>query len=68
MSCSEHDDMEVVVQIRKISSSRQLLEHLTSPVPVAVEDVPNVNEAKVLGPQGFLRASHAVSGSTIRTW
>lgn len=61
MSCKEKDDMDVVVQIRKISSTGQLLEHLNYPCPVPVEDVPNVNTAKTLGPTGFLRASHAVS-------
>ena len=61
MSCAQHDDIDVVVQIRKISTSGKLLEHLNYPCPVPVEEVPNVNVAKTLGPQGFLRASHAVS-------
>jgi hypothetical protein len=61
MSCAQHDDMDVVVQIRKISASGQLLEHLNYPCPVPVEEVPNVNVAKTLGPQGFLRASHSIS-------
>lgn len=61
MSCAQHDDMDVVVQIRKISSTGQPLEHLNYPCPVPVQEVPNVNTAKTLGPQGFLRASHAVS-------
>lgn len=55
--------MDVAVQIRKISASGQLLEHLNYPCPVPVEEVPDVNTAKTLGPQGFLRASHAVTKS-----
>lgn len=61
LSCAEHDDMDVVVQIRKIDSEGRMLQHLNYPCPVPVEDVPDFNTAKTLGPQGFLRASHAVS-------
>ncbi len=61
MSCKEHDDLDVAVQTRKIDVNGNLLEHLNYPCPVPVEDVPNVNTAKTLGPQGFLRASHGVS-------
>ena len=61
MSCAEKDDLDVVVQIRKISRTGELLEHLNYPLPVPVEQVPNSNVAKTLGPQGFLRASHAIS-------
>lgn len=58
MSCDDHDDFDVAVQIRKISKNGELLEHLNYPCPVGIEHVPNVNTAKALGPQGFLRASH----------
>jgi predicted acyl esterase len=61
MSTNGSDDMDVAVQIRKINSSGQPLEHLNYPCPVPIEQVPDVNTAKTLGPQGFLRASHAVS-------
>ena len=61
MSCPDSTDMDVVVQIRKISRSSTPLGHLNYPCPVAEEHVPNVNVAKTLGPQGFLRASHRVS-------
>ncbi|KAK0454523.1 Alpha/Beta hydrolase protein [Armillaria borealis] len=61
VSCKEHDDLDVAVQIRKIDVKGNLLEHLNYPCPVPVEDVPNVNTAKTLGSQGFLRASHGVS-------
>jgi hypothetical protein len=61
MSCPEKDDMDIVIQIRKISTSGKLLEHLNYPCPVPVDGVPDVNTTKTLGPQGFLRASHGVS-------
>ncbi|KAE8363836.1 Alpha/Beta hydrolase protein [Aspergillus caelatus] len=62
MSCDVKDDFDVVVQIRKISASGELLESLNwSPMPVPGPKVPNVNVAKHLGQQGMLRASHHVS-------
>ncbi|KAL4912674.1 Alpha/Beta hydrolase protein [Aspergillus aurantiobrunneus] len=62
MSCDAADDFNVVVQIRKISSSGEPLESLNwSPMPKPRPDVPNVNVAKHLGPQGMLRTSHHVS-------
>ncbi|PYH94763.1 alpha/beta-hydrolase [Aspergillus ellipticus CBS 707.79] len=61
VSTPDHTDMDIVVQIRKISRDGALLEHLNYPCPVPLEEVPNVNTVKTLGPQGFLRASHAVS-------
>lgn len=53
--------MDITVQIRKIDANGNLLEHLNYPCPVPVNEVPDVNVAKTLGPQGFLRASHAVT-------
>jgi predicted acyl esterase len=61
MSTPDHDDMDVTVQIRKINSKGELLKHLNYPCPVPEAEVPDVNIAKTLGPQGFLRASHRVS-------
>ncbi|KAG5752377.1 hypothetical protein H9Q70_004983 [Fusarium xylarioides] len=61
MSCPDHDDFDVVVQIRKIDSKGRQLSHLNYPCPVAIDEVPDVNTAKTLGPQGFLRASHHIS-------
>ncbi|EXM21248.1 Xaa-Pro dipeptidyl-peptidase, C-terminal [Fusarium oxysporum f. sp. vasinfectum] len=61
MSCPDHDDFDVVVQIRKIDNKGRQLSHLNYPCPVAIDQVPDVNTAKTLGPQGFLRASHHVS-------
>ncbi|KAK5043483.1 hypothetical protein LTR84_011952 [Exophiala bonariae] len=53
--------MDVCVQLRKISVGGQPMEHLNYHCPVPVSEVPNVNIVKTLGPQGFLRASHAIS-------
>ncbi|PYI03906.1 alpha/beta-hydrolase [Aspergillus sclerotiicarbonarius CBS 121057] len=61
MSTPRHNDMDISVQIRKISSSGVPLEHLNYPCPVPVSAIPNVNTVKTLGPQGFLRASHTVT-------
>ncbi|KAG7410050.1 Cocaine esterase [Fusarium oxysporum f. sp. rapae] len=61
ISCPDHDDFDVVVQIRKIDNKGRQLSHLNYPCPVAIDEVPDVNTAKTLGPQGFLRASHSVS-------
>lgn len=61
MSCPDHDDIDVVVQIRKVNSSGRPSAHLNYPCPVPIDQVPDVNTAKTLGPQGFLRASHHVS-------
>jgi hypothetical protein len=61
MSCAEKDDMDVTVQIRKLSRTGELLTQLNYPIPVPHSEAPNVNVLKTLGPQGFLRASHAIS-------
>jgi uncharacterized protein len=58
VSTPDHDDMDVAVQIRKISKEGKLLKYLNYPCPVPEAEVPDVNTAKTLGPQGFLRASH----------
>jgi predicted acyl esterase len=62
MSCDSSDEMDVVVQIRKVSAFGKLLESLNwSPMPKPQPEVPDVNIAKHLGQQGMLRASHHVS-------
>ena len=61
MSCNDHTDFDVAVQIRKIDSEGKLMEHLNYLCPVPIDQVPDVNVTKYLGPQGFLRASHAIS-------
>lgn len=50
MPCPEHNDMDVVVQIRKVSASGELLESLNwQPVPKPSIEAPNVNVTKHLG-------------------
>lgn len=61
MSCQEHDDMDVNVQIRKIGADGQILTSLNYPCPVPEVEVDNTNVAKFLGCDGMLRASHRVS-------
>lgn len=67
MSCDDNDDMDVVVQIRKISTSGKMLTSINFPVPVTEDKVPDFNVAKYLGPQGMLRASHSVSRDDTKT-
>ncbi|XHF98745.1 hypothetical protein AWENTII_002284 [Aspergillus wentii] len=55
-------DMDVVIQIRKLSSTDTPLTSLNwSPMPKPAPEVPDVNVAKHLGQQGMLRASHGMS-------
>jgi uncharacterized protein len=61
VSTPDHNDMDVAVQIRKLDKNGTPLKHLNYPCPVPEPEVPNVNTAKTLGPQGFLRASHRVT-------
>jgi hypothetical protein len=61
MATDDHDEMDVGVQTRKIHGTAKPLRHLNYKCPVPVEEVPDFNTAKTLGPQGFLQASHRVS-------
>lgn len=61
VSCKDHDDLDIAVHIRKVSKHGKLLDHLNYPCPVPIEEVPSFNTSKCLGPQGFLRASHAIT-------
>lgn len=67
MSCKEKDDMDVVVQLRKIDSSGNLLEGVNFPCPVPEGEVPPAETSKLFGPQGFLRASSSVSRDQTRS-
>jgi len=61
VSCDEHDDMDVYVQLRKMDGSGRLLEHINIPphaLGLPADEIPNINPLKYLGPQGILRASH----------
>ncbi|KAF2993190.1 hypothetical protein E8E14_000388 [Neopestalotiopsis sp. 37M] len=61
MSCDEHDDMDIIVQIRKIDSKGNPLVALNYPVPCSATDITPNSHIQYYGPEGYLRASHAVS-------
>ncbi|OJJ78173.1 hypothetical protein ASPBRDRAFT_656495 [Aspergillus brasiliensis CBS 101740] len=63
----EKDDMDVVVQLRKLDSSGNLLEGVNFPCPVPESKVPAAETSKLFGPQGFLRASSSVSRDHTRS-
>ncbi|GKZ51977.1 hypothetical protein AbraIFM66951_008947, partial [Aspergillus brasiliensis] len=67
MSCKEKDDMDVVVQLRKLDRSGNLLEGVNFPCPVPESEVPAAETSKLFGPQGFLRASSSVSRDHTRS-
>lgn len=67
MSCRQRDDMDVVVQLRKIDSSGKFLEGVNFPCPVPESEVPCAETSKLFGPQGFLRASSAASRNRTRS-
>ncbi|KAJ5392912.1 hypothetical protein N7465_011886 [Penicillium sp. CMV-2018d] len=61
MSCNDHDDMDVFVQVRKANRGGQILQNINIPLSelnMAETDVDSVNPLKYLGPTGVLRASH----------
>lgn len=61
MSCDDHDDMDVFVQVRKANKDGQILQNINIPLSdlnMADTDVDSVNPLKYLGPTGVLRASH----------
>lgn len=67
MSCEQKDDMDVVVQLRKIDNSGNLLEGVNFPCPVPASEVPAAETSKLFGPQGFLRASSHISRDQSRS-
>lgn len=67
MFCADHDDLDVVCQLRKISREAKLLRQPTFPHALPVGERPDLNTTKILGPQGFLRASHSVSYDNSKT-
>ncbi len=67
MSCSEKDDMDVVVQLRKLDGAGNLIAGLNFPTSVPEVEAPEAETAKTYGPQGFLRASSRVSRDDSRS-
>jgi len=61
MHCDSATDLDVVIQIRKISASGERLEYANYPVPVPLPKLANTNVAKYIGPSGILRASRVVT-------
>lgn len=61
MSCAEHDDMDVVVQLQKVDKSGRPLVQVNYPVPDTVQKLAHNSHVKTFGPRGFLRASHTIS-------
>lgn len=61
VSCAEHDDLDIHIQIREIGVNGSLLANNNYPVPVPIHKLNNFNIAKYEGPSGVLRASHTVS-------
>jgi predicted acyl esterase len=61
MSCSEHDDLDVFVQIRKGDSNGNVLQNINIPLSelgLQASQVVTINTNKYIGPTGILRASH----------
>lgn len=61
VSCNDHDDMDVWVQLRKLDRTGKLLQNINIPskdTGLADEEVERSNPLVYLGPTGVLRASH----------
>lgn len=63
MSCTDTNDMDVYVILRKLDKSGQALLHLNIPLEdfpdgTKESDIPHVNIFRYVGPNGRLRASH----------
>jgi len=61
VSCNDHDDMDVWVQLRKVDRNGKLLQSINIPSKdsgQADEEVERSNPLVYLGPTGVLRASH----------
>ncbi|KAK6076840.1 hypothetical protein SCUP234_06909 [Seiridium cupressi] len=65
VSADQHHDLDVCVQIRKVAKDGKPLVSLNYMCPVPEPEVPHVNIAKFLGPDGMLRASHRVTKQTV---
>lgn len=62
MSCTDSDDMDVFVIIRKADKNGQVLRNVNVPLHElglsSEENVEGINSLKYIGPSGILRASH----------
>ncbi|KAL3447831.1 Alpha/Beta hydrolase protein [Aspergillus insuetus] len=62
MSCLDHDELDVFVQLRKVNQRGQILQNINIPLQhlglQSEEEVESINTLKYLGPTGVLRVSH----------
>ena len=61
VSCEDHDEMDIFVQLRKTDEQGNLLQNLNVPqeaLGISEHQIPPLNVLKYLGPTGMLRASH----------
>ena len=62
MSCPDHDDLDMFVQLRKVDRHAQILHNINIPLQqlglASEKEVESINNLKYLGPTGVLRASH----------
>ncbi|KAJ5714362.1 Alpha/Beta hydrolase protein [Penicillium malachiteum] len=61
MSCPDHDDLDIFVQLRKLDRNGKVLQNINIPLQdlgVKSDEVDDINVLKYLGPTGVLRASH----------
>lgn len=61
MSCPDHDDLDIFVQLRKLDRNGEVLQNINIPLHdlgVSADQVDDINTLKYLGPTGILRASH----------
>ena len=61
LSCPDHDDLDVFVQVRKADSSGKQLQNINIPLEdlrLKASEVVTTNTNKYIGPTGILRASH----------
>lgn len=59
--------MDVVVQLRKVDKSGNMLKGINFPFPVPESEAPEGETIKSYGPQGFLRASLSISRDEARS-
>jgi predicted acyl esterase len=76
MSCSDHDDMDVYVMLRKADTEGGVLRQINIPIAELrlvdetikeEKEVDMVNNNQYLGPEGVLRASHRKLDRTLTT-
>ncbi|KAJ5691553.1 Alpha/Beta hydrolase protein [Penicillium malachiteum] len=61
ISCPDHDDLDIFVQLRKLDRNGKVLQKINIPLEdlgVTSDEVDDINVLKYLGPTGVLRASH----------